>query len=343
MPEDKLKILIIRLSSIGDILLATPFIRQIRKKFPNAQIDFLIKKEFEILLTGNPNINNIITFDVELGIKELIRMRKNLIGNDYQIVLDLHNNLRSIFIRVGINTQNKNVIKKNKFVQSLLVFLKINKYKKISPIPLRYLKVGIPFGVEDDGKGLELFWEQDVNQFTDNNLQKHGIGLGEEYFTAAPGAGFFTKKWPIEYYRELVGQLTKKYNSKFVVLGSDSEVNEGKELSNIENVIDLSGQLNLLQAAAVIAGSKALISNDSGLMHVATAVKVPVLAIFGSTVEEFGFFPFRSKSIVVENKNINCRPCSHIGRKKCPQNHFRCMKELNPELVSHKFDELMNR
>jgi len=339
---DKKKILIIRLSSIGDILLTTPFIRQVRNKFQNGQIDYIIRGEFKELLLGNHHIDNLIEYNVTTGKNGIKELAFKLDKNNYDYIFDLHNNFRSIYLRKHIKSEYKNKIVKDKFIQSLLVFLKINKYKKITPIPERYLNIGKPVGIEDDGLGLELFWNEEINRsLTENPLTKELVKT--KFLAVAPGAGFFTKKWPLENYQELINNILKANKiEKIVLLGSDTEKEETEQLCRNTNIINLAGEMSLLQSAAILAKSKVLISNDSGLMHMATAVKTPVLSIFGSTVREFGFFPYRAKSIVVENKNLDCRPCSHIGRKSCPKKHFKCMKDITPEKVFNEFENLIN-
>jgi lipopolysaccharide heptosyltransferase II len=341
MKDDNPKILIIRLSSIGDILLATPFVRQTRQKFPHSQIDFVIKKEFVELLELNPNINNLITFDSKTGMAGLKKLKNSLIKNKYDYIFDLHNNFRSVFLRTGhVVAENFRIIK-NKFRQFLYVKIKLNSYKNSIPISERYLYVGKKAGIKDDEKGLEIFWDDKLNESVVRLLSKVGISIGDSFYSVAPGAGFFTKKWPIDYYKILAQQIIKKYNTKIIVLGSANDNREGQELKKVTNVVDLTGKLSLLQSANIISKSAALVSNDTGLMHMATAVKTPVLAIFGSTVKEFGFFPYRSNSIVVENHNLNCRPCSHIGRHSCPKDHFKCMNDISPEMVIKNFKKLL--
>ena len=186
-----------------------------------------------------------------------------------------------------------------------------------------------------------MFWKEDAEIFCKNKFKEIGISQEEKIFAIAPGAGFFTKRWPIEYYQIFVKNILEKHHCKIVVLGDKNDKPQAELLANNHNVIDLSGQLSLIQSAVVLSKCKGLVSNDTGLMHMATAVKTPVLAIFGSTVQEFGFFPYRSKSLVVEGTNLNCRPCSHIGRHSCPQSHFKCMQEISPEIVEEKFEKLI--
>jgi heptosyltransferase-2 len=335
------KILIIRLSSIGDILLSTPFIRQARKKFPQSQIDFIVKSEYEELLKYNYHISNLITFNVTQGLKELKEVKKSLIKNKYDYIFDLHNNFRSIYLKIGQFGSKNFKIKKNKIIQFLYVKFKYNKYPQTIPISERYLNVGKMVGIEDDNSGLEIFWNDKIEDSVIQILTNHGVEPKESFLTIAPGAGFYTKKWPIEYYRTLIAYILKNHHIKIVVLGNMHEQEEGKELAKFDKVINLTGKLSLLEAAVVLSKSNLLVSNDSGLMHMATAVKIPVLAIFGSTVKEFGFFPYRSKSKIVENINLYCRPCSHIGRHNCPKKHFKCMNEITPEIVIENFEELL--
>jgi lipopolysaccharide heptosyltransferase II len=341
MSDSQQKILIIRLSSIGDILLTTPFIRQVRKKYPKAQIDFVVKTEYSELLEYNPNINNLIKFESATGTKGLKKLKKSLNENEYEYIFDLHNNIRSNYLRRGLRGKKKHQIKKNKVIQFLYVKFKINRYPDTIPIAERYLNVGKAAGVEDDGRGLEVFWEKEIEDSIDQILEKNGLIQNETFFTVAPGAGLYTKRWPIEYYKIFIEDIIENHKSKVLVLGNDNDREQGNSLNDLNDVIDLTGKLSLLQSAVVLSKSKALISNDTGLMHMATAVNTPVLAIFGSTVKEFGFYPYRYDSIVVENEGLDCRPCSHIGRDSCPKEHFKCMNEITPEIVIEKFEELI--
>ena len=328
------KILILRLSSIGDIILSTFFIRQVANAFPEYQIDFVIKKQFENLLLDNPYLKKILCLYPEKGITQLIKLKKEIKNSNYKYIFDLHNNIRTRILLLGLIKSRIWRIKKEKFKRVLLVYLKWNRYKKIKPIPIRYLDVGREAGVIDDEKGLELFWE---NNAEENLKKKYPVLLDDPYFVLAPGAGFYSKKWPIEYFMELVEMLTQNRKEKIIILGGYSDMDDGNELNLNNSVINLTGKLELIESAIVLKNAKVLVSNDSGLMHMATAVNTPVLAIFGSTVEELGFFPFRNKHCIIQNTKLNCRPCSHIGKDYCPKGHFRCMVEIEPVMV---YDEL---
>lgn len=335
MKSNQDRILILRLSSIGDIILSSFFIRQVAQAFPDSQIDFVIKKQFGDLIKFNSNLNKIFYVDSEEGQSQLRKLRKELIYNRYNLIFDLHNNLRTCYLISGMSASKKWRIKKDKLKQILLIWFKINRYKRIKSIPMRYLEVGEKAGIKDDQKGLELFWDENIER---GLIKKVPSILKDKYIAIAPGAAHYTKKWPIEYYMDLVESLSKYQDNKIIVLGGPADSDDGNELELHDKVINLTGKLSLLESAVVIKNAKALISNDSGLMHMATAVQTPVLAIFGSTVEELGFFPFRSRHKILQNENLKCRPCSHIGKYYCPKGHFRCMLEIKPKLV---YNELM--
>jgi len=330
------RILILRLSSIGDIVLSSFFIRQVANSFPNAKIDFVIKREYSDLIRYNPYLNKSYYIVSEKGYAQLYQLRNELKSKYYDFVFDLHDNLRTKFLLTGLSKSKKWKINKNKILRALFVWFKINSYKKIKPIPIRYLQTGKAVGINDDQKGLELFWDKMI----EHELYKKIPALRKEgYIALAPGAAHYTKKWPIEYYMELVNTIAEKRDEKIIILGGSTDMDDGKELELNKNVINLTGMLSLLESAIVIKNAKTLISNDSGAMHIATAVKTPVITIFGSTVEELGFFPFRSRHCVIQNEGLKCRPCSHIGKEYCPKGHFRCMLDIKPEFV---FNELIN-
>ncbi len=169
-------------------------------------------------------------------------------------------------------------------------------------------------------------------------LRRRGLVPGE-FVALAPGAGFATKRWPLENFVALARKLFNR-GRVFCILGDEADQPLGRELANIApGAVDFTGKLSLLESAAVLQEAALLICNDSGLMHLAEAVKTPVAAIFGSTVREFGFFPHRQNSLVIENLEVVCRPCSHVGRRACPKGHFLCMRSLTPDLVWRELEK----
>ena len=329
----RIKILIIRLSSIGDILLSTPFVRQVRQAFPNAVIDFILKSTYQDLLRANPNIDSLIVLDTEQGIRGLNRIRQGIKSGKYTYIFDLHNNIRSKYLRRGIKAVYKNTIRKDKIKQIGLVYFKKNRYETILSIPDRYLETGRAVGICDDGLGLDIYWDHGNEQSLKKLLEREGISLSEPYICVAPGASFFTKRWPLEYFEKLLSLIQREFHLPCIIIGGDDVAPLGMQLERSAGTFDLSGKTSFLETAIVLSRSRMLVSNDSGLMHMASAVKTPVIAIYGSSVKELGFYPFRSRHKIIEVKGLKCRPCSHIGRQNCPKKHFKCMRDIAPGLV----------
>ena len=331
------RFLIIRLSSIGDIILTTPLVRALRKAYPNSLIDYLVKEEFLDLLQNNPHIDNVYTFNPRNGLKEILRWRKKIKGNEYTSILDLHRSIRSILMTIWLGRVELGKLNKNLFKRIVLVKLGINLYKSIVPVTQRYFDAAKRLDLVDDGLGTELFHDGKIPTKIRNSLENKNIII------MAPGAGYFTKRWLPEYFAKLADKLIDKYNAEVYLIGSSADKKVCSEIRKSMNnyVHDLSGNFSILETSAIIDASDALITNDTGMMHVAVSQKKPVLAFFGSTTEELGFFPYGQKYKVLENKDLNCRPCSHVGRDKCPKRHFKCMKEISPELAYNSIINLM--
>ncbi len=316
------KILIIRFSSLGDVLLTTPFLRVLKKKYPRAIIDYCVKSNFVDAVRLNPNVNNIYSWKNEEEFFSLIHKLKK---NDYQFVIDLQNNFRSKKIVRKLKIPHLSFIKPN-LEKFLLVRFKINLLKKTIPVAERYIKT-VP-ELTTDTEGLELFISDEIAPQIEKN-EKPFIGL-------VPGAFHFTKRWPLDYYAKL-GQLLIAEGYEIAIFGGKSDREICKNLQKkINGSIDLSNDNNLFVTAANMKMCKAVVCNDSGLMHTATAVGTPVVSIFGSTVKEFGFAPYGVKNLVLEKNGLLCRPCSHIGRAKCKKKHFKCMNDILPEFVFDK-------
>ncbi len=326
------RILTIRLSSLGDIILTTPLVRSLRKKYPHILIDFLLREEYTDIYKYNPNINKLFT---------LKRENKTIPGElssiKYDLIIDLQNNFRSAGIRKKINSKEVRLFNKKTIDKLLLVNFKINKLKDAEQIPIRYANSLENFKLDDEG--LDLF-TGDVKSSV-NGKEKKYTCLPARLVGFAPGSRHFTKTWPKDYYVSL-GKKLNDDGYRIVLFGGKDDKDLCKEISNeIPGSIDLSNDNDLLSTAVNMKECLAIVCNDSGLMHAASAMKVPVLVFFGSTVREFGFTPFRNENLILENNTLTCRPCSHIGRAHCPKKHFKCMLEVTPELALDKLRELV--
>lgn len=341
------KILIIRLSSLGDILLSTPLISLLKKQFPEAQIDFLVKSEYAQLVKYHPALNRVIEFDASDGFAGLRRLKKQLLKQHYRVVIDIHRNLRSRYLTMGANLfsgQRVRVLKmkKNQLKRFLLVKFKINHYRRkgqrIIPVWEKYIRAAASLGIAVENPGIQIYLQPDAEKKAEEYLGD--LPPGKWTVAVAPGAKHFTKRWLPEYFVELIRRLHEKFALNCILVGGEDDREVVEEILSMLPpglAAPAAGKFSLTETAALLKKMELVISNDSGLMHLAAAFQKPTVAIFGSTVEELGFFPNNPNAIVLENKGLACRPCSHIGRASCPKKHFRCMTEITPQMV---FDEM---
>ena len=179
-------------------------------------------------------------------------------------------------------------------------------------------------GFELDSEGLDIFIPDTV---------KPDIPDADKYIGLCPGSIHYTKMWPFSYYIELA-EVLKLHGYKVLVFGGKKEMHLCQTIANaVPGAVNLCNENDLYKTIVNMKKCRAIVTNDSGLMHVASALKLPVLAIFGSSVKEFGFAPFRTKYAIVENETLKCRPCSHIGKSECPKKHFECMIHQSPTMV----------
>jgi len=320
------KLLIIRLSSIGDIVLCTPVIRCIKEQ-TNFEIHFLTKPEYKEILEKNPYIDYLHVLD-----KSALAKGKELNLLHFNVVVDLHKNIRTLIIKHQI----KNSLKLSFNKINIQKWIKVNfkKYKLPNKhIVDRYLDTVASLDVKNDYQGLDYFINN--NEFV--NASKI-IPLPQSYAAWAIGAQHNTKKMPAKKIIHILNHI----QIPIVLLGNASDYALAQEITNTvtsNNIINACGKLTLNQSAAIIKQAKFVISNDSGLMHIAAAHKKPVISLWGSTIPQFGMYPYygniQVKQKMFEINNLNCRPCSKIGFNKCPKGHFKCMNHLPDDAITH--------
>jgi heptosyltransferase-2 len=333
------KILLIRFSSMGDVILASPLIRTLRAAYPEAQIDFLAKKEYAELLRFSPHLSSIL--ELKSNESEELKILKGRIRlKRYDAIIDLHNSLRSRYLRYFSGARHVRVVDKRLLRRFLLVNFKWNLYGDPTPVAERYLETVRKFGVQDDGGGLEIFIPEETAQSVRSLLARYKLERHNTVLAMAPTARHFTKRWLPERFTEFGAQFAKETGAKILVLGSREEAGLCGDIAQMINARtgsnsaeSLAGRVSLLETASVLDHCTLVLSNDTGIMHLAAARGKRVVALFGSTVREFGFSPFRTNSVVVEKAGLSCRPCSHIGRPRCPKGHFRCMKDIQVDEV----------
>ncbi len=334
--------LIIRFSSVGDIILSSLLLRVLHKRFPECRIDYLVKKEYADLVRFNPHIANVIEFPVSSGVRELHEIRRVIRNSQYDLIVDIHDSIRSRYICAGFHTVVR--IRKRKLARFLLVKAKWNVYDWFGGAPgvaERYLEPVKDLAVENDGNGLEVFIPDSTAANTARILLNGGVKEGDVAIGICPSARHNNKMWLKDRFVETASMLAREENAAILLFGSgkDEEIRCGEIKSLIAQkspgtvVLDLSGGTSLPETAALMDRCSVVITNDSGLMHLAAARKRNVVAIFGPTVKSLGFFPYGTRSTVVEDNSLSCRPCTHIGLSHCPKGHFKCMNDIESSTV----------
>ncbi|MBI5573050.1 MAG: lipopolysaccharide heptosyltransferase II [Elusimicrobia bacterium] len=312
--------MIIRLSSIGDIVLATPLLRCLRKKYPSAQIDFIIKKKYSEILSANPYISNLILFD-----GDLLKFAKKIRNEKYDFILDIHNNSRSFLLTLFSGAKILKY-KNYMFKKFLLTEFGLNFYKEKVPVFQRYLKTAESLGVSYDNKGLDFVIDKNAENKFEQIRRDQCIGI-------CPVAVWKTKRWHKEKFIELAKKIIERYNYNILIFGGKDDFEYCEDIKKqIGNKSENLSGLSLQESAVALKKCKYLLTNDTGLMHIAEALKIPTISIFGSTAEEFGFYPQSEKSKII-SKNYFCKPCSTKGSGKCPVGDFRCMTGISVEEV----------
>ena len=334
------KFLIIRFSSIGDVILTTPLIRCLRATYPGSQIDFLVKKEFAVVLSGNPHISNIITFDKKDSRSELRRIRMLIQFTRYSMILDIQKNIRSMLICAGSRTGVAGYSKKL-FARDLLIRFNINIYKEIKPVYLRYFEAVETLGVQYDGKGTEVFPSQLETENVNAILSQNHVPADVPLLVIAPGAQWENKRWTTEGFASASDTFCMQTGAYTVLIGGqgDIEICNSVQSQMKASSLNLAGKLSLMGSAALLGKAAMVFTNDTGMLHMAQAMKAPVVAVYGPTTRELGFFPLPENSRVAETE-ISCRPCTQKGLHSCPKKHFRCMNDIRPEVVSNLAIEL---
>lgn len=333
-------ILLIRFSSIGDVILTTPMLRALKAQYPGLRLHFAVRREFSDLLRRNPHIDRLISVDTTQGSQALRSLNLQLTRERFDAVFDLQNNFRSRLLRNGLS-RNTHVIDKRGWRRLLLLKTGLNLYRGIDPVPERYMETASRYGITPDARGPELHLDDTLRGNARLKLRAAGWQDARPMIGLCPGARHHTKRWPAERFAAL-GRLLLDRGFDIAVFGANDEMETADRLHRLHpaRVHNCCGRLALMENAAAMQHCTAVFANDSGLMHMATAVGVPVVAVFGSTVREFGFSPYHSPSAVVEIAGLPCRPCTHIGRARCPKRHLGCLRLIGEKDVLEAWDAL---
>ena len=321
-----MKVLVIRFSSIGDIVLTTPVVRCIKQQMESVELHYLTKSVFKPILEHNPYIDKVHCMDdgLNAAIEELKKEK-------FDYIIDLHHNLRTLRVKRALNIMSYSFNKLN-IRKWLLVNFKINLMPDKSIVD-RYFDAVRPLGVTNDTKGLDYFIPGDIKVTHNDVPMSHWAG----YIGCVIGGSYNTKKLPVAQWIKLCEQISYPV----MLLGGPEDREEGNRIAAIDpvRIYNACGKFSLNESAELVRYAKVIVSNDTGLMHIAAAYKKPVISLWGNTSPLFGMFPYYGfnnlkdrvapQSHIIENKNLSCHPCSKLGYNKCPKGHFKCMNNLN--------------
>ncbi|MHB1278733.1 MAG: glycosyltransferase family 9 protein [Bacteroidia bacterium] len=325
------RILILRFSSIGDIVLTTPVMRCIKNQLPDSHITYVTKKAFAGILSSNPYIDKVIVLD-----KDFLTLKNQLRNETFDHILDLHNNLRTKRLCRSLKGSYSAFHKLN-IQKWLLVNFKINKLPPVHIVD-RYMETAKHLGVDYDGNGLDYFIPKETLPPELPNLPFVGLAIGGQHAT---------KRLPLNKLREVLIRC----EVPLVLLGGKEEIHTASILENeFPHIVAFNhcGKLSLDQSALVLSHSAGLMTHDTGMMHIAAALQIPVLSVWGNTVPDFGMSPFfaqdslaKERSVMFEVNGLSCRPCSKIGFDTCPKGHFNCMNLQDTALMTETLNRLV--
>ena len=311
--QKALKILVVRFSSIGDIVLTTPVVRALKKQI-NAEIHYLTFSKFSNLVSSNPYIDKV--HSIEENIKEVVATLKD---ENYDFIIDLHHNIRTQILKQKLGIKSKSFRKIN--VQKwLMTTFKINFLPSLHVVD-RYMKTIKYLGVENDNLGLDFF-------LTEKDKVEN---LENEFIAFAIGGKHETKRLP----EEKIISICKKLNTKIILIGGEEDFEIGEKIvAETKNTQNACGKYSIGQSAFIIKNAKHVISHDTGMMHIAAAFKKKIYSVWGNTIPAFGMGPYLANlnSKIIEVENLSCRPCTKIGYQKCPKGHFDCMQKIDENL-----------
>ena len=322
------KILIIRFSSIGDIVLSTSFLSTIKAQFPNSEVHFLTLDRFSSILENQPNVDRLIVLNSKSGYKDLLGLNNIIKKSNYDKIFDLHSSIRSLTITLGLNDIVSR-IKKPRLFRFLLFQFHVNLFpKNFSAIHMYHQCLDT--NLESDYPSTHLVVTSLEKKIAKKMLKEYGVN--GQFIALVPGAAWERKQWSVEKYCEVINMITSSSKMNLVMFGSEKdEINDRIANLNVE-VTNMSGKTNLRQAMSLLSLSKVVFGSDTGLLHIAEALGIPVNMILGPTSQETGggVNLKSSKNIEVD---IWCRPCSQNGQKHCYRSKQYCMENISAEKV----------
>ncbi|MFN9588977.1 MAG: glycosyltransferase family 9 protein [Bacteroidota bacterium] len=327
-----MKLLVIRFSSIGDIVLTTPVLRCLKKQLPDVELHYLTKESYRPILEANPYVDKIIT----LGLSKTWMLHQ-LKTEQYDAIIDLHHNLRTWQVKRALGKIPTYSFHKLNFQKWLLTTCKINRLPQTHIVD-RYLATVRSLGVVNDGAGLDYFLPE-KHRISPNDIPfSHQMG----YIALVIGAAHATKQLTVHRCIELCRRLS----FPLILLGGKEDHARGEQIAAADpiKVYNACGKFSLHESADLVQKARVVITPDTGLMHIAAAFKKPIISIWGNTVPAFGMTPYYGNHHVdhrLSEVSLSCRPCSKIGYDSCPKKHFKCMENQDLSRIQSWTDELL--
>ncbi|MDP8208819.1 MAG: glycosyltransferase family 9 protein [Candidatus Electryonea clarkiae] len=330
-----MRIGVIRFSSMGDIILTAPVLRGLRNAFTDAEIVFITTPLYSELAGLLPEVDKVE--EIRKTESEFTGDAERLAAGSWDKLADLQASPRSRNLRRLLRANDLIIDSPPRLQRSLFVAARI-KLDHFYPVPIRQLRSLAEWGVKDDGNGLELR----ISLADNSRLEKYRDILSRNPIVFVPGASYKTKKWPGKYWAELYHNLKGKRPVVTVGTKNDMPVELANAVENDKDFLNLTGQTSIAETASVISKASVVVSGDTGPMHMAVATNRPLVALFGPTVKEFGFYPFRATQVKILERNNWCRPCSAHGTNRCPLIHHRCLNDITPDEVAFAAKSFLN-
>lgn len=329
---DLKKILLIRFSSIGDIVLTTPIVRCLKKQLVDVELHVLTKSVYQSIYATNPNINKVFEFSGHL--RETV---SSLREENYDFIVDLQKNFRSMRVRMALRVPSASFPKLD-FRKFLYTKLKIGKMPCVHIVD-RYFKAVEKLDVHNDGQGLDFFFKEDDKMHYEDLPEVFRQG----FVAVVIGGQHATKILPVD----KVVEVCERLDAPVILVGGPEDAARGELIKQKlgKNVGNSCGKLTLGQSASLLKLADAVLTNDTGMMHIAAALRKPIVSVWGNTVPEFGMYPYlpqgMAPAVIVEDKTLKCRPCDKLGYDHCPKGHFRCMCSLDAALIANAVNGLL--
>jgi len=345
MQDKKYRILVIRLSSLGDIILTTPVLDALKDNCRNSEICFLSKQKYQGLFESDPRVHSVIYFEPEgkdKGFSGLLRLIRGLNQKKFDLIVDLHSNLRSLLIRLLVRAGKKVHYNKKIIPRLLMVHLKRWKVKPVSTID-NYLKSLGEITIKAWSRIPRLYSKNENKIWVENFFIENGLLRDQILVGIAPGAKWETKRWELDKFSFVAKSLSQDLCAKILLVGNK----EDQQL--IEEIEDHVGKEKIIQAVdlhldrliALVERCGLFISNDSGLMHIASSLGVPTIGIFGPTSPGLGFSPSGLEDKVFW-AGVECSPCSLHGEKDCVKESRYCMDDIKPEKIIEEAKRILS-